>query len=322
MTQPPVKRDLAAEVDELRSEIKVINDNTKAVSDMLTGDPVKLFSLVNNSKKRWDTSTTIAVLAFLFSFGSTLVSYVHTNNQDTSSAKAELRTLIQRLSSIAKETSAANRYRQDPGLYNTIVSSLNQENVVIAGQADALIRKLPKSEVTATDYESIAYALVQSSRLEKAALDATAALAISQEPDDDASAHWLLARVDFAIGKTSEARAHYQAALDVFGQKYRSADESTKQGLNIQTELNWAVDEKLASHDDQVEQHLRNAEGILKSMPPSTIWDVTKLQIDQMRKGLTEAKAPSDIANPRIQSIVPLNIAPAPPPPPPLNPIR
>src|SRR5450755_3406015 len=130
MTQPPVKRDLAAEVDELRSEIKVINDNTKAVSDMLTGDPVKLFSLVNNSKKRWDTSTTIAVLAFLFSFGSTLVSYVHTNNQDTSSAKAELRTLIQRLSSIAKETSAANRYRQDPGLYNTIVSSLNQENVV------------------------------------------------------------------------------------------------------------------------------------------------------------------------------------------------
>src|SRR4029078_970909 len=112
MTQSLATRDLATEVDELRNQLKAVCDDTKAIGNMLTSDPVKFFSLVQSSKKRWDVSTTIAVLAFLFSFGTTIVSYVQANNQDTSSAKAELRTLLQRLAGIAKEyASASIRFR-------------------------------------------------------------------------------------------------------------------------------------------------------------------------------------------------------------------
>jgi hypothetical protein len=67
--------------------------------------------------KPWykNVSTLIAVLALLFSFGTTYVSYRRTEAQDVQSMRQELRGLLQRLAALPKERVDLFKAMGDPG---------------------------------------------------------------------------------------------------------------------------------------------------------------------------------------------------------------
>ena len=59
------------------------------------------------ARKPWfkDIATVISVTAFLFSFGTTVISYKRANDQDVHNLKSELRGILQRLASKGKSGS-------------------------------------------------------------------------------------------------------------------------------------------------------------------------------------------------------------------------
>ena len=60
----------------------------------------------SEKKTPWfkETSSVVAILAFIFSFGTTVVSYVRTEQQDIHNARTELQGYIEKLSSIPKDS--------------------------------------------------------------------------------------------------------------------------------------------------------------------------------------------------------------------------
>src|SRR5262245_6234256 len=61
------------------------------------------------------TSTIISIMALLFSFGTTSVSYLRTQSQDVQSLRTELRGVLQRLTELPKENvQMAKAYESDP----------------------------------------------------------------------------------------------------------------------------------------------------------------------------------------------------------------
>ena len=89
---------------------------------------------VMSQKTPWykNASTTIAILALLFSFGTTYVSYKRTEAQDIQSLKLELRGLLQRLSYLPRDNfETAKKYPNDPTATQTIGGLINQENTLL-----------------------------------------------------------------------------------------------------------------------------------------------------------------------------------------------
>jgi hypothetical protein len=107
-----------------------------------------------------NASTLIAIIALLFSFGTTFVSYRRTQSQDVQSARVELRSLLQRLTALPKENvEMMKKYESDPQTIGTIGSFINQENALLGRQAAEIIRRLPPTYVSATEYYAVASAL-------------------------------------------------------------------------------------------------------------------------------------------------------------------
>src|SRR5215475_5713683 len=129
----------------------------------------RLDSLAENgqsgSKKPWykEVATIISLAAFVFSFGTTVFSYKRAHDQDIHNFRAELRGLLQRLVVLPKENvEIYQKYGTDPSRVIELSGYVNQENVLISKQASEIIERLPKNEVSATDYYSVAVALAQS----------------------------------------------------------------------------------------------------------------------------------------------------------------
>lgn len=97
------------------------------------------------------------MVSLLFSFGTTYVSYRHTEVQDIGNARQELRTILQRLSVLPKENvEAMKQYAADPGSAQLVSSFINQENSLLARNAAEIARKLPPEYVSSAEYYAIA----------------------------------------------------------------------------------------------------------------------------------------------------------------------
>jgi hypothetical protein len=105
----------------------------------------------------------ISLLALLFSFGTTIVSYQRSREQDVIASRSELRSLIQRLDQLpVQNIEYYKKYQDDPVSLNQFSSLLNSENALVAKQAADVINRIPDS-VGATEYSAVANALIQSS---------------------------------------------------------------------------------------------------------------------------------------------------------------
>jgi|GEM_PF-1263153 len=269
------------------------------------------------TKKPWyyNVSTLIAAAAFLFSFGTTIVSYYRSSQQDTHNLRVELRGILQRLAQLPKENlEMLLKYQSDPTSYATIASFINQENLILSRQADDTITRLPSSEVSATDYMAVGTALEASRNFEAAMNNFQKALTTANTLDDELAALKMVGTLEITQGRTGDARAHFQRAVDIFGGgRYAAYDQSTKNYMTAYTEMGWALAEATAGNMPEADQHLAKAESKAAQLPPGGVNDVAKAQVAQTKTQLSVflraagngSLSPAAIASPGPASSVP-----------------
>jgi tetratricopeptide (TPR) repeat protein len=280
---------LSAQVSHLRDRIDSLAEETQS------------------AKKPWfkNVSTLISVAAFLFSFGTTIVSYRRTTEQDIHNLRSELRVLLQRLAALPRENvEITQKYVAEPSIVAVLSGYVNQENLLLSRQADEAIKRLPRDQVSATDYLAVALALEQSRNFDSAIENFNNALSAATILDDEVAALRLLGSLEMMAGKSGQARSHFQQALDIFG-KYRTYDDLTKLNTNFLTEMTWAGAEANSHNLDIAQQHLNKADQITDSLPKGLQTDMYKAQIAQFKNGLQGTALPNA---PPVSVNVPPNV--------------
>lgn len=235
-------------------------------------------------------SIIVSILALLFSFGTTFVSYVRTNAQDIQNSRVELRGLLQRLASLPREyLEAKKKYEPDQSTISTISEFINEENALLARQAAEIARKLPPQYVSATEYYAIAIALENSYNVEGAKELFTKAIDVSTDLNDRVAALRMRGSLMFIMGQPDVGRLDFQKALNVFSDFPNVYNDYTKKSTHIWTELGWAIAEAGAGTKEMALQHISNAENILLELAPSPGADQLRTQISQTKSMLSAA---------------------------------
>jgi hypothetical protein len=212
-------------------------------------------------------------------------SYKRADDQDIHNLKSELRGILQRLAALPKENIEVNqKYASDPATVQMLSGYVNQENLLLSNQAGEIIKRLPRSQVSATDYLAVATALGQSREFVAAMSHLNSALAVSSTLDDETATLRALASLEMMTGKKAEARFHFQLALDVFEKKYRMYDDYTKNSINFLTELHWASSKFQAHNIEAVTQHINSTEQLVRKLPEGNQTQVYKGQLAQLKK--------------------------------------
>src|SRR5262249_5796573 len=122
------------------------NEHLEHRVELLKREVDALQIAITGSSKQWykNVSTLLAVIALLFSFGTTYVSNRRISAQDILSARQELRGLLQRLAALPKENiDIGKKYEKDATSAAAVSSLINQENSLLARNASEIARKLP-----------------------------------------------------------------------------------------------------------------------------------------------------------------------------------
>lgn len=228
-------------------------------------------------------SIIVSIIALLFSFGTTFVSYKRTKAQDIENLRSELRGLLQRLALLPKDNFELNKkYVDDPEGIRYLSSLINQENALLARQAAQIAKKLPKDLVSATEYYAIGVALQNSYNNDGAIEFQQLAVKASNDFNDEIAALRMHADLLFLKGEPETGRVEYQKALNVFS-RYKGFNEFTQKSTHIFTELNWATSEANSGFINLANQHIATAEDLISNLAPSPGTELLRKQISQKK---------------------------------------
>jgi tetratricopeptide (TPR) repeat protein len=230
-------------------------------------------------------STLLSLLALLFSFGTTMVSYVRTEAQDVQSARIELRTMLQRLAALPRESvESMKRYKDDPATIAALSGFLNQENAILARQAAEIAKKIPERYISATEYYAVGVALQNAYNVEAAKEFFTKALNVSTDINDRVGALRTRGNLLFISGQPEAGRKDYIQALDVFtGPAESIHNDYIKKSMHVTTQLAWAYAEFSINSREAALQHVGIAESYLAGLTPGPGLDLMKAQIAQTK---------------------------------------
>jgi tetratricopeptide (TPR) repeat protein len=240
-------------------------------------------SILGQKPKPWyrNISTILSVVALLFSFGTTYVSYLRNESQDIQSARQELRTLLQRLATLPKENvDNYKKFADDPASMNLVGGFINQENAMLARQAAEIAKKLPVDLVSGTEHYAIAVALQNSYDLAAADEFLKYAIQAAKDFNTEIAALRSTANLQFIQGRPESGRVEYQKALNIFS-KYSGYDPFTKTSTNIWTELAWAISEANMGLPAFASQHMESAKALVNGLPRSPGADMLRAQLSQ-----------------------------------------
>lgn len=211
-------------------------------------------------------SIIISLVALLFSFGTTCVSYYKAGREEVQSARTELRGILQRLSSLPKDNfELVRKYKDDPeGL--SLSGLLNQENSLLARQASEIIDRYP-SEISAAEYQAVGNALAQAADFTKVPLYLDRALARTSDPNTKVA---ILRSYGFhllATGQITEGRRKYEEALSIWS-RYPDLSIYYKKSADAFTEMYWAQAEATINNFEDARVHIRKSLDIVRSLPP------------------------------------------------------
>ena len=233
--------------------------------------------------KPWykNISTILSVVALLFSFGTTYVSYHRTAVQDVQSTRQELRGLLQRLAALPKENvDIYKKYADDPASMKIVGGLINQEGTLLARQAAELAKKLPGDLVSGTEYYSIAIALQNSYDLAGADEFLKYSIQAATDFNTEIAAIRSTAVLQFIQGRPESGRVEYQKALNIFS-KYPGYDPFTMISTNVWTELAWAFSEANLGLLALASQHIKSAKALVNGLPRGPGTDRLRADVSQ-----------------------------------------
>jgi len=244
------------------------------------------------SKKKWykDVSSLVAVLALFFSFGTTVVTYSKAEDQEYISSRIELRSIMQRLTTLPVEhTEMLEKYKKMPIIASQLSAQLNSENLSLSNQAAAVIQRIESTDagrgkILDVEYLTVANALSSSFQHEKARNLMLEGYKRVRDATTEAGVLRSLASIELYFKDVKLAREYMKKARAVYeNEVYKTDAELNKQITNATTEIQWANMELALLNCVESNKHMQNALKLTQTIPQSPI----RGQIESQAKGIS-----------------------------------
>jgi hypothetical protein len=236
-------------------------------------------------------SVLLSIFALLFSFGTTLFSYMKSYDDDVRNNRKEVRELIQRITRLPIENfEISEKYSGNPA-GESLSAMINQELMVLSTQAAERIKRFPDS-FTSTEYFAVAGALANSGNFHDVPTLLTKAIELATTANDYSVAcrsygHFLMTQ-----SKIDEGRAYYAKALTEVWAKFPTSDPFVRSGLTLQGKLNQVSSELMIGDISAARQALAEAEGIVGKFPESPAKGYWTRQFQAMAMAVDSAAQP------------------------------
>jgi tetratricopeptide (TPR) repeat protein len=229
-----------------------------------------------------DISVLVALSAFLFSLLTTAFSYYIANQQQVQSNKTELRSLLQRITSLNSEydqlLSGGEKSQYSGSRSDAIITEL----ILLSNQADELMERIPPDFLSMIEYYSVANAFVKNLNPERAEAMFLKAIEASETPREKAIALRGYANFLAANGKPEKAR---QAYTDALAASQDSSSDYTLAALRdrFYTHINWAYYELSLQECLMAREQLKQASTVASQLRPSEN-DPVLLELNRLRQ--------------------------------------
>lgn len=246
---------------------------------------------VMTGSKPWykQVATIVAVLALLFSFSTTYVSFKRTKAEDIRSLKTELRGLLQRLAAMPIENLEMQiKYRDTPIDIAIGTGQLMQESSFLAQQAASIARRLPREMIFGSEYVALANALSMVLDLESALHFYDLAIETAENFNTEITALRGYAHTCYIIGNVDEGRKAYQNAIDKAGLS-EELNAELVQITNVMTYLSQTFSESQIGSSLNAKKSLEKAEKISQSS--QNVHQAIGSQVAEMKKQMKQGNA-------------------------------
>jgi tetratricopeptide (TPR) repeat protein len=231
-----------------------------------------------------DGATVVAAVALGVSLVSSVISSWYTKNKDKDTAHLDLRTVLQRLLQLPKESmDLRDKYKdREANERDSLVAMgdnlLWMEKTFLTSQGAVLARKLGPKLVSAPEYLTL-------SRAQGDVFNITAqhefidhACQTANTANDTITALQEAGGFQFARGNFDEGRASLKKALQVFD-TYKGYDGGTVAVTYARSHLYWAQLERGHGHFTETNQQLEQAVEVMANAPVTPNGEIVKQQI-------------------------------------------
>lgn len=223
-------------------------------------------------------SNFIAIIALLFSFGTTIFSYINSHNEDIRANRREVMTIIQRISKLPIENFDLLQKHKGSGPGESLSAMINQENILLATQAANLIERYTNS-FNSTEFFAIAVALATSNITGKVPSLFMRAIEKADTSNDYNVATRAYAAYLYSKGDLTEGKKYYGMALRVWD-KFPERNMYIVNSTDLVTLMYWAQAEVGARNVNEAEKLIGQAKEKLSQLAPGPMTDSLRNQID------------------------------------------
>lgn len=215
-----------------------------------------------------DGAVFVAGLAFIFSLGTTAVSYIKGEQQLRQAERRELRELTLRLGAIPRELfEFQQKYYDNAQAIASFSGLLNSEQQILAKQASEIISRIPHL-ISAGEHINVGNALTNANLPHLAEQHFQAGVETAKDADEIVSAYRFLAHLAFLRGDFTTGRQHFQSAKTALESGRVPVMNSTYIAWsNALTDIRWAQTEAMASQCEQFDRLLKSAANGLATVP-------------------------------------------------------
>jgi hypothetical protein len=284
----------AAEIAELRRKVQQNDDEIDALQ-------IDAARQETRATRPWyqDGSLLIAVMALLFSFGTTAVSYARLDQESAHEARQELTGYMQRLGEQPR-LAAEIQLQYGAAQSNELLSFVNAETELLATQARTVMLLIP-DQVTTLEYVTVGYAFQTSAHLPDAQEMYGRGRDVARNPLDRVVSLRALGNVRYLVGDTAGGRAFFAQARAVYARE-SDAPRIVVSSVDAETELRWASAEILVGECAEAARHVALAE----QQNNDLIVDTFGPLIEQMKQQVAACR-PRPVTSP-----IPIVLTPAP----------
>jgi hypothetical protein len=201
-------------------------------------------------------SNLVAILALIFSFGTTIVSFQHTTKQDIQQDRSELRTLSERIHTLERERiEFSEKYPKDQDAIEFFEGELNSELLVTALQAADIVERIPQ-HVSAAECTVVGDQLADFDNNDRSISILEIAVDRARDAQSLVLALWRYSEVLFTVEDFVGGREKYREALKAY-ERFPSKDHNYVRYTSGRTELFWAQSEIQYGHCSEAKEHVK-----------------------------------------------------------------
>ena len=231
----------------------------------------------------------IALFAFIFSFGTTLVSYYNSHRQEIRENRSEARELLQRISKLPLENFELLKKYEGDALGQSLSAMVNQENLLLITQTVEMIKRFPDS-FSSTEYFAVTMALANSNITKDLPFFYENAITKAENSNDYNVASRAFAGYLFTIGKADLGRKYYDLALNVWS-IFPPESQHFVNSTDAHTLMYWAQSESSVSNHHKANEFIDNAIQKAQLLPSSPFKDSLVNQINYSSRMIKQAAA-------------------------------